>query len=345
MTSEAEGSLSLLAQQTLYDTDIITSSDVAQTAPGDLSSKGGILFDEHTNISQYVTSVQTHTDGEHTESKITEHKAESGGQDMDFGSSDGNMSDGVYDDYQPPSVALNQQHRNMSSSYEDIYVGAKLPGEDEDIVEIPSDTVDVGDKFDTKHHESVLLIRPDGKSSSFENLYEESMKESQDIEEKDVDEKEDDDIELFGPEKGESEDEKISDTAYIIPQTEDSHLSKIPEESECHSKSESDLSLPLQTSQASPIDGTYESGLDHIGHTDSQGSDEKDLLERSQSYEVEHVTDVDSQFRQRHYSSPDEMQQRTLPGDGASSDKGTYYLRLFPCLNFGTFINQVATSF
>ena len=65
---------------------------------------------------------------------------------------------------------LTEKHRLASSSYENIYTNTQFTTE-QDEVEITADVI--GDRFDTKHIES-HLIKGDGLSSSYENVYLES---------------------------------------------------------------------------------------------------------------------------------------------------------------------------
>ena len=238
---------------------------------------------------------------------------------------------------------LEEKHRLASSSYENIYQDTKFQIEEEDIV-IPG-AEDIGDRFDTKHTETHFAIRFDGKSSSYENLYAES-KEASFIEEKDVDEKESLDAEEFLCEKGEGEDEK-SDSDILSEQGEGSDHADHPEHiafshadtdlfheatvvgevSSAQKHSPSPPSLPTTTS---PIDITYESGLNQLGY-EEQGemaqSDQRDSLERSWSYdaEVQRTKDDGDDARQRHYSSPDDVlhEKQFQPLDAAREDGGT----------------------
>jgi len=237
---------------------------------------------------------------------------------------------------------LEEKHRLASSSYENIYQDTKFPIEEEDIV-IPG-AEDVGDRFDTKHTEPHFAIRFDGKSSSYENLYAES-KEASFIEEKDVDEKESLDAEEFLCEKGEGEDEK-GDSDVMSEQGEGTDHFDHPE---CiaftHSIAGSNLeatlvreaispqkhspSPPSLPTTASPIDITYESGLNQLGyeeHGEITKSDRRDSLERSWSYDAEVQRSKDDEdVRQRHYSSPDEVlhEKPFQPLDAAREDGGT----------------------
>ncbi len=223
---------------------------------------------------------------------------------------------------------LEDKHRLMSSSYEDIYVGTSLPG-DEGLVSV-DDVVpgEVGDRFDTRHVDPHLVKMPDGKSSSFENLYEEAtVKESKDIEEKDVDEREkESDYDLDKPEKGEYEDEK-AETEVEKSDSETVHSAPIDSSSDQLPGTRSPPAhLP---SDLSPIDVTLESGLDRIGQTFAESQD-RDSLERSKSYEAgtdEAAADGEDSLRQRHFSSPDDVLQTGASPEAMSptgEDKGTH---------------------
>ena len=228
---------------------------------------------------------------------------------------------------------LQEKHRLLSSSYEEIYVGAKLPGEEDQEEVMAGEEIEIGDKFESGHLESHLVSASQGKSSSFENLYAESVKECQDVEEKEVDERETEEVDLFKPEKGEGEDEKEAD---VEKSGEFGSLSKIPDEAEGDTKVDSEadssvlpttLSPPTQFSppQSTPIDATYESGLDLVGQEQqtvvSFAAEERELLGRSQSYEDRAPEQAS---RHRHFSSPDEMLPRQTFDDVTTTpDKGT----------------------
>lgn len=231
---------------------------------------------------------------------------------------------------------LQEKHRLLSSSYEEIYVGAKLPGEDEEEGILVGEDIEIGDKFESKHVDSHLVSVSQGKSSSFENLYIASMKESQDVEEKEVDEKETtEEVDLDKPEKGEGEDEKECMIQADLEKKGDfGSLSQIPEEAEIESKVEADSSVPPTTVSppdqfspppSAPIDVTYESGLDLVGQEQQTAvtfaSEEHELLGRSLSYEADHVPEPAP--RHRHFSSPDEMLPRMTLDETTSPDKGT----------------------
>lgn len=109
----------------------------------------------------------------------------------------------------------------------------------------------------------------------------------------------------------------------------------IEEESEIASPVHKATPAPGQLQKyPSPIDLTFESGLDHVGQEDEddtvpyQQECDRESLERSQSYEASHETGVIDDFppRQRHYSSPDEVMHLESLEDlraKASADKGT----------------------
>lgn len=183
-----------------------------------------------------------------------------------------------------------------SSSYENIYIGTKLPGE-----ELPEEIVDVdmsivGDPFIMGHVELHLAKRPDGRSSSFENLYEDiQAKEATCIEDKDVDEQEEDETDLEKPEKGEKD---VGDK----------------EQNMCIA---SRLTL---TFESSPIDITLEYGLDKIGHSTSETSP---TLQHSVSYDMD--TDIQSRKTRRFStgSSPDEIAASDVEKSVTTVTKGT----------------------
>ena len=76
-----------------------------------------------------------------------------------------------------------------------------------------------------------------------------------------------------------------------------------------------------------PIDGTYESGLDHVGQDEEQvlsTSAGSESLGRSLSCDAEpdQVDSAASSPRQRHYSSPDETMHRSSLEEIVYQDKG-----------------------
>lgn len=214
------------------------------------------------------------------------------------------------------SVSMEEKDRLKSSSYEDIYTDVKAPLEDEEII-IPLGPIEVGDRFEGKHIDSPFIGLSEGKTSSFENLYEASSKEAEDVDDKDVDER-DLDSDSDRPEKGEGEDEK-----YYVQSPPQMYMST---RTEPDSSLELDLIPATQQSGSPqigrytsppPIDVTLESGLDQVGHEGEdddplhlggsrQKDDQRDSLERSHSYEVGHEHD-DTSDRQRHFSTPDEV--------------------------------------
>ena len=232
------------------------------------------------------------------------------------------------------AAQLEELHRLKSSSYEDIYSGTdfapKKPGP-------PPAKVDVGDRFDTKHEEDLFGLSENGKSSSFENVYVESTKEAGDVEEKDVDEyeivKQEVEADLEHEEKGATENEKDVEV--------DMEEQKDLEEAEEYDTFETEPSQkeePEESPKASehkgpghpaPIDGTYESGLDHVGQEEDQvltTSTGSDSLGRSLSCdaEPEQIESTASSPRQRHYSSPDETMHRSSLEEIVYQDKGIH---------------------
>jgi len=211
----------------------------------------------------------------------------------------------------------NERHLLRSSSYEDIYDGTTLPGEetseDMSVVEVS----DIGDRFDARHHlEPHLAQQTHGRCSSFENLYdgEESQeKETAFIEEKDVDEKEindeEDEIDLERPEKGECEDIKeFSSTEkekYLDESGENEclgdekhNVDNLMEEARLfedsglfldHQRAHDSAGprAPFQTPvKTSPIDMTFESGLEHSVNGDHYAAAHSSALQHSLSYEL-----------------------------------------------------------
>ena len=163
-------------------------------------------------------------------------------------------------------------HVVRSSSYEDIYVGTKLPGDehpdDEDGV---LDVSDIGDRFDTRPASAAFLRQSGGRSSSFENLYEMQKKEA-----------------LFGGERNEMENDsenfcmnqwQMKDSSDDLSE-KDSILAPFP-------------SLIGQARRNSPIDITVESGLNRVGQSAEYGGRKKTkrwsshLLQHSMSYDLE----------------------------------------------------------
>ena len=234
------------------------------------------------------------------------------------------------------AAQLEVLHRLKSSSYEDIYSETDFvpekPGP-------PPAKVDVGDRFDTKHEEDLFGLSENGKSSSFENVYVESTKEAGDVEEKDVDEyeivKQEVEADLEHEEKGATENEKD----VVVDMEEQKELEKAEEydtfETEPSQKDEPEESpeTPERKGQGAgfpaPIDGTYESGLDHVGQEEDQvlsTSAGSDSLGRSLSCdaEPEQVESTASSPRQRHYSSPDETMHRSSLEEIVYQDKGIH---------------------
>lgn len=232
----------------------------------------------------------------------------------------------IEDSYTTEPMTLERKDRLRSSSYEDIYVDVKAPLEDDSEILIPSGPLQVGDRFEGKHFDSQFV---DGKASSFENLYEASSKEAEDIDDKDIDEK-DAESDLDRPEKGEGEDEKYyvqsppqmfmstrTDTDYEVDVTSPVPIQK---------------ATPQPGQYGSPIDVTLECGLDQVGQETTvqqhssgtrgiswQIEERADSLERSQSYEVGHEHEGTSD-RHRHYSSPDAVLHAELADEHV--DKG-----------------------
>jgi len=157
-----------------------------------------------------------------------------------------------------------------SSSYEDIYVGTKLPGdehpEDDDGI---LDVSEVGDRFDSRPAATVFLRQSRRKSSSFENLYEIQKKEAVFAEE----------VNGMDGENFCTNQWQIKDSSEDVSE-KDSTLAPFP-------------SLNAQARRNSPIDITVESGLDRVGQTAEYSSrnttkrSSSNVLQHSMSYDVE----------------------------------------------------------
>lgn len=146
-----------------------------------------------------------------------------------------------------------------SSSYEDIYVGTKLPGDeqsDDDEAGV-IDVADIGDRFDSRPAATAVHRRQSGRrSSSFENLYETQRREA----------------------AGSGE-------------TENDSIQWQMKESSCEDLSEKDSMLAPFSGQPrrnSPIDITVESGLDRVGQ-----SEEYSTTKRSPSHSLQHSMSYD----------------------------------------------------
>jgi hypothetical protein len=174
-----------------------------------------------------------------------------------------------------------------SSSYENIYVGTKLPGDE--CLEC-SDDVDistVGEPYYVGHEDLHLTKRFDGRSSSFENLYENiQVKEATRMDEKD------DKRDLDKPEKRGSEGGKENEGEEVCVHTVTSGRPSMTFENET-------LLFP-----SSPIDITLESGLDKIGHGKSEASP---VLQHSLSYDTDTESPVKKTRRLSTGSTPDEI--------------------------------------
>ena len=234
------------------------------------------------------------------------------------------------------AAQLDEFHRLKSSSYEDIYNGTEFvpekPGP-------PPTNVEVGDRFDTKHEEDLFGLSENRKSSSFENVYVESTKEAGDVEEKDVDEyeivKQEVEADLEHEEKGATEKEK--DVVTGVQEQEDLERAEQYDQFETEPTEES-RDVPKESPETperkvqgqgfpAPIDGTYESGLDHVGQEEDKvlsTSAGSESLGRSLSCdaEPEQVDSTASSPRQRHYSSPDETMHRSSLEEIVFQDKG-----------------------
>lgn len=188
-------------------------------------------------------------------------------------------------------------HILRSSSYEDIYVGTKLPGDEPaddkgDVVNVS----DVGDRFDSRPLCTSVPKQSGGRrSSSFENLYELQDRQAYD---RDVAEMETD-ILCAGVRQW-----QMKDGSEDL--TEKDSLAPIP-------------SRMWQARRSCPIDITVESGLDRVGQSVGYGASTAKrtschLLQHSMSYDVE----MDKKTRHRNISSGS-----SLEGD----DDGADFLR------------------
>jgi hypothetical protein len=181
-----------------------------------------------------------------------------------------------------------------SSSYENIYVGTKLPGDEcfeySDNVDIST----VGDPYYVGHEELHLTKRSDGRSSSFENLYENiQVKEEVTCEkEEEVGEK-DDETGLNKPENGGNEDGKENAGEEVCVRSVPSGRPSVTFENEA------------SLFPSSPIDITLESGLDKIGHGKSETSPK---LQHSLSYDTDTDSPVKKTRRLSTGSTPDEIE-------------------------------------
>jgi hypothetical protein len=231
---------------------------------------------------------------------------------------DGSVTEGNLDMYSFGAAGsetteyAQEAHVVRSSSYENIYVGTKLPGEESqeycDVLEISA----VGEPRYAGHEEPHLTKRIDGKSSSFENLYESiQMKETTCVEEKDVDERGDDEPDRYEPEKGEHYEEKedVDEGGYDRPVTAGRPSVTFGNDA---------LLFP-----SSPIDITLESGLDKIGHGKSEASP---LLQHSLSYDTDTDTPIKKTRRSSTGSTPDEIDLAAprVEKSVAAESKGTF---------------------
>ena len=171
------------------------------------------------------------------------------------------------------------RHILRSSSYEDIYVGTKLPGDEpSDDRDYVVDVSDIGDRFDSRPACATTYRRQSGRSSSFENLYEMHQK-----------------LAAFA---GESNDMEHDGESYYSVQWQ------MRDSSEDISEKDSVLApIPslIGELKSSPIDITVESGLDRVGqsmgYSRITAKRSPHLLQHSMSY------DLDPDKRHREISS------------------------------------------
>ena len=154
--------------------------------------------------------------------------------------------------------------RNRTSSYEDIYTAVELEQYD-NVTE--GDKIEIGDRFDTRHPDTHLMRRADGRSSSFEDLYGSTLKE---VEE----------------EKNGEKPEETSDDA----STASEPMAK---------------ALRSEVQNQTPIDVTYPSGLNLIGQDEcaEKSYTEHERLSRTGSLDI-HSSAPKRRFH-RQISSPD----------------------------------------
>jgi len=155
-----------------------------------------------------------------------------------------------------------------SSSYEDIYVGTKLPGDEpSDDKDYSFDVSDIGDRFDSRPTCAAFLKQLGRRSSSFENLYEMQKREPEFAGDRNEVE---DDSESFCMQPWQIRDssEDFGEKDYV--------LAPIP-------------SLIGEAQKNFPIDITVESGLDRVGqsagYTTKRSSSH--LLQHSMSYDLD----------------------------------------------------------
>lgn len=172
--------------------------------------------------------------------------------------------------------------RNRTSSYEDIYTGVDL--EQGDNKQTTGETeLDVGDRFDTRHADTHLMRRADGRTSSFEDLYGANH---------------------HGDVQNDEEAEKTPDDESVASEPSVKVVNPPPPPSTTHK----------------PIDVTYSSGLNLIGQDETcdEPEQEHDRLSRTASLNIRQPA-ARKKF-QRQLSSPDgsssfpDFQEATLHG-------------------------------
>jgi hypothetical protein len=172
--------------------------------------------------------------------------------------------------------------RNRTSSYEDIYTGVDL--EQGDNNQTTGETeLNVGDRFDTRHADTHLMRRADGRTSSFEDLYGASH---------------------HGDVQNDEEAEQTPDDESVASEPSVKVVHPPPPPSTTHK----------------PIDVTYSSGLNLIGQDETceEPEQEHDRLSRTASLNIRQPA-ARKKF-QRQLSSPDgsssfpDFQEATLHG-------------------------------
>lgn len=167
------------------------------------------------------------------------------------------------------------RHMLRSSSYEDIYVGTKLPGDEpSDSRDYVVDVSDIGDRFDSRPA-CTTYRKQSGKSSSFENLYE---------------------MQKLAAFAGDSNEMEHDGESYSSQQWQ------IRDSSEDVSEKDSVLaampSLIGEALKSSPIDITVESGLDRVGQSAGYSRKPKKRLPQLLQHSVSYDLDPDKRHRE-----------------------------------------------
>lgn len=163
-------------------------------------------------------------------------------------------------------------HLLRSSSYEDIYIGTKLPGDEPSAgKDAAIDASEIGDRFDARPASTAFSRQPGGKSSSFENLYE-----------------------LQGENAGERVTDDVMEIDSVASGVQHWQIRESGEDFSRYSDRDSVLtsvhSRNADEWNSSPIDITVESGLDKVGQSTGSGkrmAARLQQLQHSMSYDVE----------------------------------------------------------